>query len=123
MYTKKLAAVASIFTVIGVMLFVYPSTDSLIQAGQSKSKQDVTPLVNIRQIAVSSNATIAHYFGKNVVEKIMKQSGCVGIRMYYGKHADGKSGFIFVGVDKYGKDLVPTVIAGPTSMCPPVCEE
>ena len=74
-------------------------------------------------VSVSSNDVIAHYFGKNVVEKTLKQPGCVGVRMYYGKHANGKSGFIFVGVDKYGKDLIPIVIAGPDIICPPICND
>jgi hypothetical protein len=121
MYKKKIFAAASIFAIIVIMLFVYPSTDNLINAGPSSSKQDITALKTMYPISVSSNDVIAHYFGKDVVEKIMKQPGCVGVRMYYGKHANGKSGLIFVGVDKYGKDLTPIVIAGPGSICPPFC--
>jgi hypothetical protein len=120
MYTKKIVA-ASIIALIVLILFVYPSIENRINAGPSSSKQDMSALKTMYPISISSNDVIAHYFGKDVVEKTMKQPGCVGVRMYYGKHANGKSGFIFVGVDKYGKDLTPIVIAGPSSLCPPFC--
>jgi ABC-type dipeptide/oligopeptide/nickel transport system permease subunit len=64
---------------------------------------------------------LAHYIGKDVVEKTMKQPGCVGVRTYYGKRADGKFGFVIVGVDKHGRDMVSNLIAGPTIICPPFC--
>jgi len=123
MSTKRIVAIASIFAISVMMLFVYPSTDKSINAGQSKFTQDVTALTNAQRISVPSNDVLVHYFGKDVVEKTMKQPGCVGVRMYYGKHANGKSGFIFVGVDKNGKDLSSVVIAGPTSECPPLCHD
>jgi hypothetical protein len=123
MYKKKSFAIASIFAIIVIMLFVYPSTDNLINAGQSKTKQDVTALTNVHQISVTSNAVIAHYFGKDVVEKIMKQPGCVEVRMYYGKRANGKSGIVIVGYDKKGTEIVPGVLAGPSTYCPPWCND
>jgi hypothetical protein len=122
MYNKKYFVVTSIFAAIVIMLFIFPSTDNLTNAGQSKSI-DVTALTNVHRISVSSDEVLVHYFGKDIVEKTMRQPGCVGVRMYYGKHANGKSGFIFVGFDKYGKDLAPTVITGPTSICPPECHD
>ena len=73
----------------------------------------LVPLTNVHQIAVSSSDVIAQYFGKGIIEKIMKQPGCVGVRMYYGKHATGKSGFIFIGVDKNGRNIEPTILTGP----------
>ena len=121
MSIKRIFTVASILAVSVIMLFVYPSTDKSINAGQLKSTQNVTTLTNTHQISVSSNDVITQYFGKDIVEKIMKQPGCVGVRMYYAKHANGKSGFVIVGVDKYGKDMVPTVLAGPAILCPPWC--
>ena len=121
MSTKRIVTVASILLVSVIMLFIYPSTDKTINAGQSTFAKDVTAFTSLHRISVSSNDVLVHYFGKDVVEKTMKQPGCVGVRMYYGKHADGKSGFMIVGVDKYGRDMVPTVLADPGLMCPPYC--
>ena len=121
MSIKNVIAFASIFALSIIMLIIYPSTDKSVNAGQSKSFQDMTALSNAHQISVSSDAVIAHYFGNDVVDKIMKQPGCVKVRTYYGKHTNGRSGFICVGVDKDGKDMTPVVIAGPTGTCPPYC--
>lgn len=123
MSIKKIVAIGSIFAVSIFMLFVYPSSSNLLNAGQSKSNQNATALTNAHRISVSSEAVIAHYFGKDVVDKVMKQPGCVGVRMYYGKHTNGKSGFIFIGVDKNGRDMVSTLISGPASYCPPICND
>ena len=123
MYTKKIVTFVSIVALMVLLLFVYPSIENRISAGQSSSKQDITALKTMHSISVSSVDVISHYFGKDVVEKVMKQSGCVGVRMYYRTRANGKSGFIFVGVDKNGKDLAPTIIAGPIVMCPPLCSD
>ena len=123
MSTKRIVAVVSLFALSILMLFVYPSIDKSIYAGQLKSTKNVAPLTNVHQIAVSSSDVIAQYFGKGIVEKIMKQPGCVGVRMYYGKHADGKFGFVIVGVDKNGKEVTPNVLAGPASYCPPICND
>jgi hypothetical protein len=122
MQKNKVFAAGSIAVVIVLMLFVYPSTDNLINAGQSKYKQEVPALTNTYQIAVSSNNVIAHYFGKDVVDRIMKQPGCVGVRMYYGKKSNGKSGIMIVGVNKSGKEFLPIILAGPGSFCPPICD-
>jgi hypothetical protein len=122
MSMQKVVTLASILVMVVLVLFIYPSTDSRIQAGQSNNGKNVAALTNVRQISVSSEAVIAHYFGKDVVEKIMKQPGCVSVRMYYGKRTNGTTGFNFIGVDKYGKDVAPTSIAGPGSYCPPYCD-
>jgi hypothetical protein len=121
MSIKKIVVIASILAISVIMLFVYPSTDKSINAGQSNASQNLTALTNAHRISVSSDDVLIHYFGKDVVEKTMKQPGCVGVRMYYAKHVNGRSGFAIVGVDKYGKDMVPTVLAGPADLCPPWC--
>ncbi|MGD1043779.1 MAG: hypothetical protein ABR936_00475 [Bacteroidota bacterium] len=118
MSTKRIVTIASVLTVSLIMLFIYPSTDNSINAGQARYTQNATTLTNAHQITISSTDVLVHYFGKDVVEKTMKQPGCVSVRMYYGKNANGKAGFVIVGVDKNGRDMVPTVIAGPIDQCP-----
>lgn len=118
MSAKRIVATIFLFTLI--MLFVYPSNENIINAGQSKSV-NIATLTNVRPISVSSIDVIVQYFGKDIVEKTMKQPGCVSVRMYYGKQANGKAGFILVGVDKFAKDIAPVVITGPTNQCPGGC--
>ena len=121
MSIKKIVTVISILVISVIILIIYPSTDKSVNAGQSTLTKEVPALTNLHRITVSSNDVLVHYFGKDIVDKTMKQPGCVGVRMYYGKNVNGKSGFVIVGVDKNGSDLVPVVIAGPLDICPPYC--
>jgi len=120
MFIKRIVTVASILAVSALMLLIYPSTDNSINAGQSTFSRDAAALTNAHRISASTNDVLLHYFGKDV-EKTMKQPGCVGVRMYYSKNADGKSGFVIIGIDKNGKDMLPIVLAGPGIPCPPIC--
>jgi hypothetical protein len=88
---------------------------------KSISFQETKELIKTYERIVASSAVIAQYFGKDIVNKILAQPGCVGVRMYYGKQASGKPGVIIIGVDKYGKDMVAGVLAIPTMLCPPFC--
>jgi competence protein ComGC len=118
MSIKKIVTVISILVISVIILIIYPSTDKSVNAGQSTLTKEVPALANLYRISVSSNDVLVHYFGRDVVDKTMKQPGCVGVRMYYGKNANGKSGFVFVGVDKNGKDLQSVILAGPIDLCP-----
>lgn len=117
--SKRIIAVASIITLSLIMLCVFSSYDKTTQGVQSTNAATLT---NAHSVSVSSDAVLAHYFGKDVVEKTMKQPGCVGVRTYYGKRADGKSGFVIVGIDKNGNDMKSyATTPGGTKLCPPNC--
>ena len=53
--------------------------------------------------------TISHLFGREVIEKILRQKNCAGIRIYYAtsEHDRGKRQLILVGTDRFGKDQLP----------------
>jgi ABC-type dipeptide/oligopeptide/nickel transport system permease subunit len=130
MYIKKIVVTVSILSIIAIALFIYPSMNQSVRAeqvnftgykNQSISFQEAKGLLKTYERIVASDAVIAQYFGKEIVDKILAQPGCVGVRMYYGKHANGKPGVLIIGVDKYGKDMVTGVLAGPTMVCPPYC--
>jgi len=121
MSIKNIVTLALALSVCLIVFFIYPSADKSMNAGQSTSLRDAAALTIAHQISVSSDAVLAHYFGKDIVDKIMKQPGCVSVRTYYTKRPAGKSGFLFIGVDKNGKDLAPIVLAGPPILCPPLC--
>ena len=48
----------------------------------------------------------AHFFGMNKINEILKQEGCVGIRVYHGLHENGSRGSMMVGVLANGNDIV-----------------
>jgi hypothetical protein len=130
MFTKKIVVTISILAIFAIALIIYPSMNQSVRAeqvnsagykNQSISFQEATGLLKTSERIAASDAVIAQYFGKDLVDKILAQPGCVGVQMYYGKHANGKPGVIFVGVDKNGKDMVSVVLAGPATICPPYC--
>ena len=130
MSIKKIVVTISILAIFAIALIIYPSMNQSVRAeqvnsagykNQSISFQDAKGLLKTYERIAASDAVIAQYFGKDIVDKILAQPGCVGMRMYYGKHATGKYSVIFVGVDKNGNDIVSVVLAGPPGICPPYC--
>jgi len=130
MSLKKIVVTVSILSLFAIALFIYPSMNQSVRAeqvnfagyrNQSISFQDALGLIKTYERIAASDAVIAQYFGKDIVDKILAQPGCVGVRMYYGKHANGKAGVLLIGVDQYGKDIVTGVLAQPVIICPPYC--
>ena len=64
----------------------------------------------------------AHYIGKNIINSILAQTGCVGIRMYYGIDTNGDKQPVFVGVNASGNDMTSGIIADRTLPCPTACD-
>jgi hypothetical protein len=59
------------------------------------------------------NENHVYYLGRNIIDKILAQPGCVGMRFYYGLNAEGKKTLVYVGMDADGKDLVEqTMVMG-----------
>jgi ABC-type dipeptide/oligopeptide/nickel transport system permease subunit len=132
MSIKKIIVTVSILSLFAIALFIYPSMNQPVRAeqvnfagykNQSISFQEAKGLIKTYERIAVSDAVIAQYFGKDIVDKILAQPGCVGVRMYYGKHENGKPGVIILGVDKYGKDMVSVVLAPPVLPCPPLCDD
>jgi hypothetical protein len=44
--------------------------------------------------------------GRNIIDLILAQPGCVGMRFYYGLNDQGQKTLVYVGVDANGNDLV-----------------
>ena len=47
---------------------------------------------------------ISHYFGRHILEDILAQDGCVGIRFYHAYDHDGKKHLVICGVQEDGND-------------------
>ena len=72
--------------------------------------------------ASSSGPIKAHFFGRDILEKILQQEGCMGIRMYYAIDDAGVQQLILVGADANEKDQVNGTIADFSSACPVSCD-
>ncbi len=52
----------------------------------------------------------AHFFGSEIINKILAQSDCIGMRMYYAIDDNGGKQIILVGVDSNGNNMEPTTL-------------
>jgi hypothetical protein len=62
----------------------------------------------------------ARFFGKDILGQILAQTGCKGIRMYYGQNSTGVFELVLVGADASGNDML-NLIADISTPCPSVC--
>lgn len=86
---------------------------------------------NFRSKANASDEILAHYFGFEIIQKILGQEGCVGIRIYYALDDNGEKKLLLVGVDSKGENLLPLeggrtsddgdVVADYSYPCPDYC--
>jgi hypothetical protein len=75
----------------------------------------------------------SHYFGRDIIETLLNESGAVGIRIYYALDSNGEKKLLLVGVDASGEDLLPleggksndggNIIADFSFPCPNTCPE
>jgi hypothetical protein len=72
----------------------------------------------------------AHFFGTEILQQLLNESGCVGIRIYYALDDSGIKKLLLVGVDAAGEDLRPVegatgaggnIIADFSFPCPDYC--
>jgi len=60
-------------------------------------------------------------FHKDQLVELLNQPGCVGLRIYHGRKADGAPAFVLVGVDDATNDMVDGVMLEQHVPCPPFC--
>lgn len=57
--------------------------------------------------SVPADTFRAGFFHAGAFTSLLNQRGCRGIRIYLGRHEDGQLNLILVGVDRYGRDMLP----------------
>lgn len=70
--------------------------------------------------SVNSTANLGETFGKNAVQAILNQSGCVGIRIYYAMDTNSTLKVIIVGIDSANKDMYQGLLAERGACCTPL---
>ncbi len=86
---------------------------------------------NYRASLKDPKDTVAHFFGFEIIQKILAEADCVGIRIYYGIDDKGEKQLLLVGADKSGENLLPegekalagggNIIADVSYPCPSYC--
>jgi hypothetical protein len=62
-------------------------------------------------------------FQRAILDKILAQPDCDGIRIYYAQKEDSSSTFVLMGITAKGTDMTKGTIADMISPCPPFCGE
>ncbi|WP_187263322.1 hypothetical protein [Pontibacter beigongshangensis] len=76
---------------------------------------------NYRDMHKNEDVVKAHFFGREVLQRLLAQDGCMGARMYYGIDDSGKKQLILIGVDADGNDQEDGIVLDKSSSCPPYC--
>lgn len=66
------------------------------------------------------NQVEGFFFGRDLIDDILKQDGCKGVRVYYAEEDDGSPKLVLVGADANMKDI-PIVMGEWGLPCPPHC--
>src|SRR5271168_3274869 len=53
---------------------------------------------------------ISYHLGRNIIEQILAQPGCVGMRFYNALNENGQKTLVYVGIDADGKDLLKRTV-------------
>ena len=62
------------------------------------------------------------HFPRSVLDQVLAQPGCCGVRFYFGTRADGSLTLVFVGMDEHEHDMTDGLIAEDCFPCPPFCD-
>ena len=60
-------------------------------------------------------------FTRELLDRLLAQPGCLALRYYHGRHADGRYAMVLVGVDAKGNDMERGVLLENHFPCPPIC--
>ncbi|MES2140924.1 MAG: hypothetical protein V4511_14550 [Bacteroidota bacterium] len=71
--------------------------------------------------AANAGATKGHFYGKDAIQAIINQTGCVGIRIYYAIDNYGAKQLIIVGANTSENDLYTGLLAERSIPCPTRC--
>ena len=85
---------------------------------------------NFRDSVKDTDEVRSHYFGCNVISKILQQEGCTGLRIYYALNDKHEKEILILGVNDKGVNMLPAsgvlgdggnTIADISYPCPPTC--
>jgi hypothetical protein len=66
------------------------------------------------------NLTKGCFFGKDLLNQILAQTGCMGIRMYFAQDSNNVLQLVIVGADASEDDMC-NLIGDVSVLCPPRC--
>lgn len=93
--------------------------------GAEKHEVTLSDAVKYVQNFRKSNPTAKTHggsFQRAILDKILAQPECDGIRYYYAQTEDSLSTLVLVGITANGTDMIKATIAEMSRPCPPWCD-
>jgi hypothetical protein len=75
------------------------------------------------RLNAETDAIISMAIGKNIIEEILNQNDCLGLRFYKALDENSLEQFVIVGVDTDGNDMYTGKIADRVVLCPVICPQ
>ena len=88
------------------------------EGGQISKQQGATMTAAHR--TANPNDRKGHFMGKEILNQILAQDGCKGIRVYHGLNSSGERELVFVGADSNENDMLD-LVADLSKPCPSRC--
>jgi hypothetical protein len=70
---------------------------------------------------VGKDAPKSGFLFRKLIDELLAQPGCAGLRICYARTDKGEDSLVLVGVDKNGNDMVEGTLLEDVFWCPPFC--
>jgi hypothetical protein len=74
--------------------------------GEQISHELAAKMVKNHHDVHSIDESNSYYIGKNIIEQMLAQPGCVGIRFFDALNESGNKTLVYVGIDSKGKSIL-----------------
>jgi hypothetical protein len=74
--------------------------------GEEISHELAAKMVKDHHDTHSVDESNSYYIGKNIIDQMLAQPGCVGIRFFDAINEAGKKTLVYVGIDAKGKSIL-----------------
>jgi len=74
--------------------------------GEQISHELAAKMVKDHHDTHSVDESNSYYIGKNIIDQMLAQPGCVGIRFFDAINEAGKKTLVYVGIDAKGKSIL-----------------
>ncbi|HVY76125.1 MAG TPA: hypothetical protein VG890_14925 [Puia sp.] len=86
-------------------LLVKNQTD-FASVGEQISHELAAKMVKNHHDVHSIDGSNSYYIGKEIIEQMLAQPGCVGIRFFDAINEEGQKTLVYVGIDSKGKSIL-----------------
>lgn len=129
---KRSLGLMLIVLVVALAAYIAGCSSTVVKSVQSSfvgaEKHEITLTEAVKYIQAYRKASPASAikggsFQRAILDKILAQPGCDGIRCYYAHNDDGSPTLVLVGITADGSDMTKGAIAEKITPCPPWCDE